>query len=132
MRRWLLVFLVLLLPLRGWVGEAMAGQMPQERMAHVQVAKGGVHAHGSEAAEHHHQDGHGPSHACPGVAGPGDTGATHGDCGTCASCQVCSSVALSSTVPVIAPTRFSQPRPETPQRAYTSAESLLAFKPPRA
>lgn len=130
MRRWLLVFLVLLLPLRGWVGEAMAGQMLHERMTQVQ-AETGVHAHGDPAPEHAHHDGADASHAHSGLAAPGDTANAHGDCGTCAACQVCSSVALSPSVPIIAPGGFSQPRPDAPQRAYTSAEALLAFKPPR-
>lgn len=132
MRRWLLVFLVLLLPLRGWVGEAMAGQVLHERMAQVQVADAGGHAHRGQPVRHHHHDGDGASHAHHGLVAPGDAATAHGDCGTCASCQVCSSVALSPSVPVIAAGGFSQPRPETPQRAYTSAEALLAFKPPRA
>jgi len=66
-----------------------------------------------------------------GFASAPDTAPAHGDCGTCAACQVCSSVALSPTVPTIPPGGFSQPRPETGQRDYTSAEALLAFKPPR-
>lgn len=131
MRRWLLVFLVLLLPLRGWVGEAMAGQVLHERMAQVQLADAAA-VHAQRAAQHHHHDGEGAPHAHHGLVAPGDAATAHGDCGTCASCQVCSSVALSPSVPVIAAGGFSQPRPETPQRAYTSAEAVLAFKPPRA
>lgn len=130
MRRWLLVFLVLLLPLRGWVGEAMAGQVLHERMEQVQVAEAAMHAQG--AVQPHHHDGDGAPHAHHGVVAQADAATAHGDCGTCASCQVCSSVALSPSVPIIATGGFSQPRPETSQRAYTSAEALLAFKPPRA
>ena len=131
MRRWLLVFLVLLLPLRGWVGEAMAGQVLHERKAQVQLADAAA-VHAQRAAQNHHHDGEGAPHAHHGLVAPGDAATAHGDCGTCASCQVCSSVALSPSVPVIAAGGFSQPRPETPQRAYTSADAVLAFKPPRA
>lgn len=135
MRRWLLVFLVLLLPVRGWVGEAMAGQMLQERVAQVQMAQ----AHGGHQQLHHvdqaHHDGSaaGTPHAHHGLvaSAPADTGSAHGDCGTCAACQVCSSVALSPSVPTIPAGAFSQPRPQAIQRSFTSAEALHAFKPPR-
>lgn len=127
MRRWLLVLMVLLLPLRGWVGEAMAGQVLQERVAHVhQVPAAAVHA---DHAGHH---GQGAASTHPGADDHhGLLPSAHGDCGSCAACQVCSSVALSPSPPVIATGSFSQPPPETVQRAYTSAEPLLAFKPPR-
>ena len=129
MRRWLLVFLVLLLPLRGWVGEAMAGQMQEQRLA-VAMAQ---QEHG--AGHEHHAGGH---HAdVEAAAMPGDAhheAATSADghgCGTCASCQACSSFALSPSLPVIPAAGFSQPLPQSPQRAYTSVAPDLAFKPPR-
>jgi hypothetical protein len=133
MRRWLLLFLVLLLPLRGWVGEAMAGQMLQQRITQVQQVESAVRAHASHPGQHAHEGTHasGTAHAHHGFASSRDTVSAHGDCGTCAACQVCSSVALSPTVPTVPPGGFSQPRPETFQRDYTSAEALLAFKPPR-
>jgi len=133
MRRWLLVFLVLLLPLRGWVGEAMAGEMLQQRMTQVQQVDRAVHAHDGHHDQHAHEAAHvpGAAHAHHGFAPSPDGVSAHGDCGTCAACQVCSSVALSPSVPTIPPGGFSQPRPETGQREYTSAEALLAFKPPR-
>jgi len=126
--------MVLLLPLRGWVGEAMAGQMMQERMAQVHAAVPPAHVHGEHQADHSHGDAqlHAASLAHHGWAPAGDgASSVHDDCGTCAACQVCSSVALSPTLPVVATGGFSQPRPDSPQRAYTSAEPLLAFKPPR-
>jgi hypothetical protein len=119
MRHWLLVFMVLMLPLRGLVGDAMAGQMLQQHTAAAAAVPG------HDCAEHHAQ-----AQAAEAPATAVDAQAP-ADCPTCASCQACSSVALSPTVHTPGPLRASQPPPDTVQRAYPSAEPALAFKPPR-
>ena len=144
MRRWLLLFMVLLLPLRGWVGEAMAGQMLQQHGALISAAAGDpassahahAHAHASGPA---HASGHDQAHDCdhaPGHApAPGDASGPasgHADCPTCASCQVCSSVALFTLAWLPTPIAYSHPQPEAAQPSYASAEPALAFKPPRS
>jgi len=131
-RRWLLVFLVLLLPLRGWVGEAMAGQMQEQRLAAAAAQQEHGAGHG-----HHHAGGHHADDEAAALSGDAHheaaapAAASNHDCGTCASCQACSSFALSPSLPVIPAAGFSQPRPQSPQRAYTSVAPDLAFKPPR-
>lgn len=128
MRRWLLLVMVLLLPLRGWVGEAMAGEMLQQ---HVAAMSSQHHAAPAPAA--HDCDHHG-SAAAPAEV---DEAAQQpmqpdGDCATCASCQACSSVALWPPLPVLdAPTAI-QSAPHGGQGSFSSAEPVLAFKPPRA
>lgn len=129
MRHWLLVFMVLLLPLRGMVGDAMAGQMLQQHAA-AAVAM-------PEHAGHHAAAPALPGHDCAGhqaQAQPTEAADAQapGDCPTCASCQVCSSVALSPTGYAPGRLRASQPAPDTVQPAYPSAEPVLAFKPPRS
>ena len=132
MRRWLVLALVLLLTLRGWVGDAMAGQMLPQRAAEVavQVVDTGKPAHA-------HAVGHGHGHDCDEHAqtspatGPAQPQAS-ADCSTCASCQMCSSMGLTPPLAVEAPSVFSQPLPQTVQAAYASAERALAFKPPRS
>ena len=122
MRRWLLLFLVLLLPLRGWVGDVMAGQMLQQHaliQAHEVVdaqAPPGEHD-----CDHHRTD----------AAQAQDPQWPAGDCPTCAACQVCSSVALSTPSMTLALARCRHAAPEATQPACTSAEPALAFKPPR-
>lgn len=134
MRRWLVVLLVLLLPLRALVGEAMAGQMLQQGAALLATvdADAGAEAHAASHGCDHH-----PGHAAQAASDDEEPQATApdamtGDCPTCASCQVCSSVALSPSVQAPAAERASQAPPLTVQRPYPSAEPVLAFKPPRA
>lgn len=129
MRRWLLLVIVLLLPLRGWMGEAMAADMLRQAAAGMQS-----HSHAVEqdarAAHGHDCDGHAQADA----AQPGAEDAApqaHADCPTCAMCQVCSSVALSPAQAGTAGTKFSHPRPQAVQPAFASADPDLFFKPPR-
>jgi hypothetical protein len=118
MHRWLLVLMIALLPLRGWVGDAMAGEMLRHH-----VAAAAVQAEQAPAADcmgHH------------GVAAPaaaGHTASVDGDGPTCASCQVCSAVALAFTAPAQV-SGYSQPRPQTLERAHRNADRAQAFKPP--
>lgn len=133
MRRWLLLSLVLLLSLRGLVGDAMAGQMLSAHMAAAAAAASQVLPAAVTASASPDCDSHGAGHAMPAQpAQPGEAQAeVPADCPTCASCQVCSSVALSPT-PATAPAL--PPACQQPQQAsasYPSAESALAFKPPR-
>ena len=132
MRRRLLLVLVLLLTLRGWVGDAMAGQMlPQgATVAAVQTVNADEHDH-SHAAAHGHGhdcDEHAQAPPANGHAQP----QASADCSTCASCQMCSSMGLTPPLAAEAQSVFSQPLPQTVQAAYASAERALAFKPPRS
>jgi hypothetical protein len=120
MHRWLLLVMIALLPLRGWVAEAMAGEMLEQRVAMAAV---------QDVAAHQ------PAHDCmghdTGTAQPAGEQAAHGaDCPTCASCQVCSAVALGFAAQPQAAVGYSQPRPHSPDRAHRSAERAQAFKPP--
>ena len=150
MRRWLLMVMVLLLPLRAWVGEAMAGQMQQQHGAIVSaladdpartgIAPASGHDHDSARV---HSGNHAHAHDCdhaqanaPAVddgapLGNGHTNG-HADCPTCASCQVCSSVALATMDWPSGPIASSHPRPQAAPSSYASAESSLAYKPPRS
>jgi hypothetical protein len=130
MRRWLLILLVLLLPLRVLVGSAMAGQMLQHGQPGTRAVQQGHH---TAKAQHAPGPGHDCEHAVQPAGDARDEAQPQagGDCPTCASCQVCSSVALfpdSFQAPVAG---FSQPPPQAVQRSYASAEPFLAFKPPR-
>jgi hypothetical protein len=127
MHRWLLVLLVALLPLRGWVGDAMAGQMLQQQLAAAVAAVPAGQGHHPGANAHADCMGHQAPAADAGVALDGSPTA---DCPTCASCQACSSVALASVAPAPMAARFSQPPPASFDRAHASAERASAFKPP--
>lgn len=147
MRRWLLLAMILLLPLRGLAGEAMAAQMLERHVlaaasgpaGHHHVQHGGHHAQGAlhDCADQHRPAG-AAGHAQP--KADGDTAETEGvaaqqgptgDCPTCASCQVCSSVVMHGAVPIAPAAQVQHARPLTAERAPPSAEAALAFKPPR-
>jgi hypothetical protein len=132
MRRWLLLVMVLLLPLRAWVGDAMAGQMVQQAMppahAMVQAAPAAAMHHAQAGPTLHHDCDEAPSAAMQ--PGHGDDAAM-GDCPTCASCQACSAIALSPVEPALPLPSFSHAPPHGGSRAHVSAEQPHAFKPPR-
>lgn len=110
---------ILLLALRGLVGEAMAGQMLQQHLAEpVQLAQDA-----SQPAAHEDCLGH------AGQPEEAPASAFH-DCRTCATCQVCSSVALGVTAPPPAALRLPQSPPGLPQPGWQDADRTSAFKPP--
>jgi hypothetical protein len=136
MRHWLLVIMVLLLPLRGLAGVAMAGQMLEQHAAVAPAGHGSHHAGpqralheaGPERALHDCDDHHGGS---PAAAAEG-SGDLPEDCPTCASCQVCSAAVLApSLLPAFGET-LPQAPPALAVHAPASAEPALALKPPQS
>src|SRR4051812_12664912 len=96
MRVLALVLAILLLPLRGWLGDAMAMEVVERQVAAVSTHDVHPQREASAASEH-------AGHAMHGVqatedADPGampHDGATPSDCSsTCTSCQLCHSVAM--------------------------------------
>ncbi|WP_290427351.1 hypothetical protein [Ramlibacter montanisoli] len=136
MHRWLLLLVVLLLPLRGWMGDAMAARAVEPAVA-VAGLQAHAHAieHGARAGHGHDCDDHGHSatvqveaaQQAADIAAP----QADGDCPTCASCQACSSLALSPSPAAPAAMVFAHPRPQTAHAAFASAEPAHLFKPPR-
>ncbi|HSV81911.1 MAG TPA: hypothetical protein VLK85_22170 [Ramlibacter sp.] len=120
MRRWLLLLIVALLPLRGWVADAMAGQMLQQ----FAVAASATEA---PANPHEHAD-------CLGHAGTHDHAAAAeqepDDCATCAHCQACSSVALQPAGVAPALARLTHAAPVSPEHVVHSTVPARALKPP--
>lgn len=129
MRRWFLLIMIALLPIRGWVGDVMAAEMVTQRIA--AAAQVPVQAQPSAPADDSHADCHGKAAAHNPVSQPADdsnTAAT--DCGNCTSCQVCHSVVMAPTAGAepMAPTHSAAP----PLRGthFASAEPARGFKPP--
>ena len=126
MRRWLPFVLMLLLALRGLVGDAMAGQMLAQQL-NAQPAP----AVAVQVMAGHDCDSHGHPQAAAAQPEAAGEAQAPDDCPTCASCQVCSSVAMSPS-PVLAPALPPvRTQPQQASTAYPSAEPALAFKPPR-
>ena len=119
MRRWLLLLMIALLPLRGWVGEALAGQMIEQQ----------VHAAASAAQEAMHEQ-HAAAHDdCAGDESASPTH-DHADCSTCAGCQACSAAMLVGLVASPRVQRFTLPLPAAFEPSHREAGPQSPFKPP--
>lgn len=140
MRHLLLALMIVLLPLRGWAGDAMATGMATAPLQHQQsameVIAGHAHEPGSVSHSAHEMASHAPAqalHDCAEQADdqPAQAGNAHdGHCNTCEACQACHTVALS---PVTAGlnTSFNAPtQPRAMAAQFTSAPAALGQKPP--
>lgn len=123
MRHWFLVLMIALLPLRGWVGDAMAVEMLAQP-AHATLATG---SHGGEHSSHHAAE-HGAEHgqcACDEHAAAEDS-PDHQH----SACDVCNVPALAMSLTGL----------RTPPAVYTplavlaehfaSSETQRGVKPP--
>ena len=138
MRTLLLALMIALLPIRGWLGDAMAVEMvrhalPASSMAAQEafpaspaLAAADAHCHEAmEAADSgmetmaHHDEGSSSDH-----------GTDHQGCGTCTVCQVCHTVALGGTPLVDIVHGAPQAPPAAHAARFASAEPVLGLKPP--
>ena len=143
MRHLVLALMIVLLPLRGWAGDAMATQMASNAIAmesgaaraHEMVAGATFysqkeHVEASHAVPHAVPDCHELPAAQPTGQGEAETVAASDHCGTCQACQACHTVALSpAALAVTASLTSPQLRP-TRTAAFTSAAAALGQKPP--
>lgn len=149
MRTFILVFMMLLLPVRGWSGDMMAIEMTGMASATQKVAAHDLNTGASALLAHRKQvfdqvlpmpDCHDPVAALTDMNKPAsqavgnttdnETGSEH--CGTCQSCQACHSVALSPTQPADVSSFTSPQLRPAPTAAFTSAAAALGQKPPIA
>ena len=142
MRHWLLIFMIVLLPMRAWAGVGMAMQtMEHQQIAPETVANysintgtsGAFHAQNSAKAPLQTQpDCHG--HTAADVDHTNATVKSAGNLVDCASicgvCQVCHSVALASEWPVYINSAPSSISVGPALQIFTSAERALSLKPP--
>jgi hypothetical protein len=132
MRHFVLALMIALLPLRGWVGDAMAMELASETLEQPvsAIESGANHAHAmmvaadSDAKTLMHADcqEHAPS--------PDDSSQAASDCETCTSCQICHTVALTPTLPQLAAASVPAARPQAASTFFASAERAPGFKPP--
>jgi hypothetical protein len=143
-RRFLLILMIALLPVRGWLGDAMAMQLVQapasaahlhQHASDVAVADRAIAHHGDHAAHADHADhANHADHAAheAGLCKAGDADkacepSLHVQCGTC---QMCHSVAASLPEALALPSAVPQGTPGFHASAFVSAEPAPAFKPP--
>ena len=134
MRLLVLVLAIVLLPLRGWLGDAMM-------IAPVQQAAAGhaVHAmadEGMDAQAMHATDNH-AAHAAHAAVDPDATHEGHHDAAdahaahtTCDTCQFCHSVAVTAWPEVPMPAAAPVHAPAAEAMRFARAEAIQGFKPP--
>lgn len=131
MRVFMLALMLVVLPLRGWVGDAMAlGQSAhvdfEDKAASEQVISADcAHGHGTT-----HQ-GHQAAPAISGDLASADLGASdRHDHGGCTACQICHSATLGTVSLVALVDPAPGHRPRATSIVDTSAERVLGDKPP--
>jgi len=152
MRTLFLALMIALLPVRGWLGDAMAIEMARHSMpaasapaasaaavateAHCHEAEAGMAMDDAPAADNTPRTMHAMQHdAHPaadahGAHGDGDR-ASHQGCGTCTACQVCHSVALGGGDEAAGIAHGApQAVPAAPAARFASAEPAQGLKPP--
>lgn len=143
MRHLLLALMIALLPLRGWVGDAMAMEMMASALDHrVESASYFIASHAdstSPEAQFNAQPMDMVHADCPGHATMASSGNTPADsqhhadaadCATCAACQICHTVALTPIPLQIAAAVLPAGQPQTSSPHFASAERTPGFKPP--
>ncbi len=140
MRALFFAFMIALLLLRGWVGDAMANRMalaplhpaPESRQLATPATAAAQTAHKTA-----HKTAHEAAHDCAGHAAHDDSAPAASAhcpscdaCQACQACQACHSVALTS--PAARPSTALGPRtqPPAPAARFASADAAPGQKPP--
>ncbi len=130
--------MIVLLPLRGWVGDAMATQMAANAVHHSVEAQAAPHQADGKSAMTDGMPpdcaGHGASPAADATGHPVDQTETDLDagivCDSCSTCQACHSVALSVDSADGLAARLLVTAPAGAAVRFASAEAILGHKPP--
>jgi hypothetical protein len=135
MRTLLLALMIALLPIRGWLGDAMAVEMVRHTLPaasllaqEASTASAAADAHCHEAMEA--SDGGMATMAHHDEGSSSDHGTDHQGCGTCTVCQVCHTVALGGTPLIDIVHGAPQAPPAAHAARFASAEPVLGLKPP--
>lgn len=119
MRRWFVLLMIVLLPVRGWAGDFMGIQMAMAAgatpAAHEMPADCPMHASADMGV--HHGDG-------------GDAPADEGPGSNCSSCQLCTPVAQLPTTPLPLAHAPARSAPESVRAEFVSALLPPAVEPP--
>lgn len=137
MRRLLLALMIVLLPLRGWVGDAMAMEVTQPGLIDS-ISIASMH-HSTLVSNHFGQKtaadlvrgvgSHCEDLAAVDATAAGADGAAPAH-GTCGACSVCHAVALQLWTVVPAGIPSVSPPPAMMAESFASAETRPARKPP--
>ncbi|MGJ7605426.1 hypothetical protein ACSFA7_13900 [Variovorax sp. LT1R20] len=131
MRTLLLALMIALLPIRGWLGDAMAVEMVRHSLPAASLVAEEASPASVAADAHCHEAMEAADSGMDTMAHHDEGSSTdHQGCGTCTACQVCHTVALGGT-PLI---DIVHGAPQAPPAAHTarfaSAEPVPGLKPP--
>ncbi|NQW92727.1 MAG: hypothetical protein HQ446_01595 [Polaromonas sp.] len=137
MRHLFLIFMIALLPLRGWVSDAMATGMRatqvQQLQADPKMVATHVHKTGGEALKDTQTvmaKAAQTAADCSGHASGAEPHAADNHCESCTVCQVCHTVALSPTAADVTAVFDLRTLPRAAVAQFSSAEAALRQKPP--
>ena len=152
MRVLLIIFMVALLPLRGWAGEVMATEMASSQITHqheqlddaIELVAGHAHKQGVSATfkgkkaafevQKSPFEAKGTQsaamHDCEGHAKADEASPADRHCDSCAACQACHTVALATAEPSLNLTFSSRTLPRPASAHFASATAALGQKPP--
>lgn len=138
MRHLLLIIMIALLPLRGWVSDAMAtGMLASQVQQEQQTASKTVATHAHEAGVKAHQanetgvaDTTQTAADCSGHASGGEVHAADTHCESCSICQACHTVALTPAAADATAVFNLRTLPRAAVAQFASAETALGQKPP--
>ena len=136
MRHIFLIIMIALLPLRGWVSDAMAtGMLAGQVQQHQQTATKTVAIHDHEAGTKAFHDTEtrvavATAADCPGHASDAQFHAADAHCDSCSVCQACHTVALSPAVACVTGVFDLRTLPHATVAQFASAEVALRQKPP--
>lgn len=126
MRHLLLALMIALLPIRGWMGDAMALSMlvaPAQAMHHA-AASGTDHAMPTEHAQGHDHGSTGMTEHGAGLQQDGGGEHTH------KSCEVCNGPAMALSVPAVPALSPRHGLLAPPAERFVSSEPHQGIKPP--
>ena len=137
MRQLFLILMIALLPLRGWVSDAMATEMVTAQVQQQQTATkiADSYAYEVDAQAHHdveivNAETVQTAAECTSHAFGEDEHAEDTHCNTCSACQACHTVALSPPTVDVTPTFNPRTLPRAVVAQFVSAEHALGQKPP--
>ena len=141
MRALFFALMITLLPLRGWMGDAMATEMAVMQISHARAAGQDVAGHGgspvsAESARlvHHAMPAVLAGHGCgePAASDVSDDSGKGGDVhgASCQFCSACHALALSGVFEASSPASSAAGLSSSPTAPFASAEPALGLKPP--
>ena len=137
MRFLLVAIMIILLPVRGWVGDAMATRMaaPAALVQAISASATGTHAHAATDVAHDHLAQQAAAlpvtSDCVTHAGAGTGSLSDGSaCKACVVCQVCHTVALELPTAYLSRQVPAPWAPHSVTPRFASADRALGLKPP--